>query len=151
MQKQATFHNIHFNLELRGPELLVEVDPNQLQQVLLNLIINARDAMEGKGPITLRAEELPEARRVVLDVIDQGCGIPTENLAVIFEPFFSTKGAQGNGLGLTAVRSIIEQHGGTITVCSAVGQGSTFRISLPAVRMDEVQASSPLVQAGGSP
>jgi PAS domain S-box-containing protein len=132
VQKQATFHNVRFVQELDGVgELPVRVDPNQLQQVLLNLVINARDAMAGSGTITLRAGVLDGPPRVTLDVIDTGCGIPAENLGRIFEPFFSTKGSQGNGLGLSAVRSIMEQHGGAVTVCSEAGTGSTFRLTLP--------------------
>jgi signal transduction histidine kinase len=67
----------------------------------------------------------------VLSVTDSGCGIPQENLERVFEPFFSTKGDQGNGLGLPAVLSIVEQHGGRLEVHSALGDGTTFRLIFP--------------------
>jgi two-component system NtrC family sensor kinase len=126
---QASFHDIRFRRELEDCRLRIKVDPNQIQQVLLNLIINSRDAMKGKGNITISTGE--QGNRVVLQIADRGCGIPDEQLEQIFEPFYSTKGEQGNGLGLAVVRSIIEQHGGKIRVESTVGQGSSFSISFP--------------------
>jgi PAS domain S-box-containing protein len=135
VENQASFHDVRIDLVMAEHALQVEVDPNQIQQVMLNLIINARDAIDGKGEITVRTRERPRSGRVEVEVIDRGCGIPEPNLSRIFEPFFSTKGEQGNGLGLAAVRRIIDQHRGEIAVESAVGEGSTFRISLPGVRM----------------
>ena len=132
VEKQATFHDIRIDLHIAKHRLQVKVDPNQIQQVILNLIINARDAMQGKGVIEVRSSEKPYTGRVEVEVIDKGCGISEEVRDTIFEPFYSTKGEQGNGLGLPAVRSIIDQHDGEITVESMVGEGSTFRISLPA-------------------
>jgi len=137
VQNQATFHDISFDIDLAQEALAVRVDPNQIQQVVLNLIINARDAMGGKGEITIRSKERPDSGWVVLEVRDRGCGIPDENLPRIFEPFFSTKGEQGMGLGLAVVRSIIEQHGGRIEVESAAGQGALFRVTLPTERVND--------------
>jgi len=102
-----------------------------MQQVLLNLIINARDAMDASGRIRIRGEVSGGGRSLVLSVSDSGCGIPEEDLKNIFEPFHSTKGEQGHGLGLTAVSSVVERHGGTIEVESKVGVGTTFRVTLP--------------------
>ena len=141
VSKQASFQNVQIELKLDAPDLQVEADPNQLQQVMLNLIINARDAVEGKGKIELRVAE-GEGARVVLEVRDDGCGIPRQDMTRIFEPFYSTKGVQGNGLGLAAVRSIVEEHGGRIVVTSEVGVGTTFRVSLPA-RGDGPRSSTP--------
>ena len=132
VRNQASFHDIHFALEMDDPQLQVLVDPNQIQQVVLNLIINARDAMNNKGVVAMNIVEQPRDQRVQLEVVDHGCGIPRRNLDRVFEPFFSTKGSQGLGLGLAAVRSIIEQHDGEIQLESEEGVGSTFRISLPA-------------------
>ena len=128
--KQASFHDITFDLQVddRTPE--ISADSNQLQQAILNLIINARDAMEGRGAILLTVG-LDEAGMVALEVRDEGIGISESQLPHIFEPFFSTKGAQGNGLGLAAVRSVVDQHAGRIAVESKLGKGTVFRIVLP--------------------
>jgi PAS domain S-box-containing protein len=132
VDKQAAFKDIDFVLQL-DEDASVRADFNQLQQLFLNLVINARDAMDGKGMLSVRARRNSTGRRVVVDVSDNGCGIASENIDKIFEPFFSTKGQRGNGLGLAAVRSIVEQHKGSISVQSKPGEGSTFSISLPAV------------------
>ncbi len=131
VNKQAAFQDIDFVLEL-DEEASVRADFNQLQQVILNLVINARDAMDGKGMLSVRVRRA-RRRRVVVEVSDEGCGIQPENIDKIFEPFFSTKGQRGNGLGLAAVRSIVELHKGRIAVQSTPGRGSTFTIFLPAV------------------
>lgn len=130
LAKQASFHDIEFRQELADGPLLTQGDPNQLQQVLLNLIINARDAQDGQGVITLQAGR--QGDQVWISVQDQGVGIPEEQRDLIFDPFFTTKGAQGNGLGLAAVQSIVERHDGAITVESQHNQGARFRVSLPA-------------------
>ncbi|MBW2260552.1 MAG: PAS domain-containing protein [Deltaproteobacteria bacterium] len=132
VNKQAAFQDIDFVLEL-DDDASVRADFNQLQQVILNLVINARDAMDGRGMLTVRARNDRDRRRVVVDVSDEGCGIAPENIDKIFEPFYSTKGQRGNGLGLAAVRSIMEQNKGAIAVQSTPGEGSIFTISLPAV------------------
>jgi PAS domain S-box-containing protein len=134
VENQASFHDINFNIDLGSDQNNVEADPNQLQQVILNLVINARDAMSGKGEIKIRAHAPDVGRVVAVEVGDHGCGIPEEVQGRIFEPFFSTKGEQGMGLGLAVVRNIIEQHGGRIEVHSSAGSGATFRISLPMAR-----------------
>ncbi|HEY5997756.1 MAG TPA: cache domain-containing protein [bacterium] len=108
------------------------VDPDQIRQVAINLILNAGAAMEAGGTITVGTAPAGPAR-VEIFVRDQGCGIAPENLEKIFEPFFTTK-ARGTGLGLAITRRIIEQHQGTITVESAVGVGTTVRVCLPVER-----------------
>jgi PAS domain S-box-containing protein len=121
-------------------------DATQLHQVLLNLCVNARDAMPKGGKLSIEAENLvitsahapalPEANPgayVVCRVRDTGTGIPPEIMERIFEPFFSTKGPdKGTGLGLSTVIGIVKSHGGVVRVQSAVGQGSTFSLYLPA-------------------
>jgi len=145
---------------------LVRADHGQLQQVLLNLCLNARDAMPDGGRLVLTtsaatitdefAAANPWARPghfVVLSVADSGAGMTAEVRARIFEPFFSTKGIErGTGLGLAVVYGIVEQHQGFIRVDSAPDQGATFRIYLPALddRGPDEAPPAPTVLRGGS-
>jgi signal transduction histidine kinase/CheY-like chemotaxis protein len=120
---------ITIDLELESG-VVVRADAMQLQQVLLNLAINARDAMPGGG--TLRISVIDDVSVARILVEDTGCGMDEETVPHIFEPFFTTKGlARGTGLGLSTVYGIIQQHGGTIAVSSVVGQGTRFEIRLP--------------------
>jgi PAS domain S-box-containing protein len=137
--------SIDFQVEHRAGEALVMADPTQLQQVLVNLVVNARDAMPEGGRLKLRAETRPvgraEARRlglavpgpyVELSVCDTGKGMDEPVRARVFEPFFTTKPVgKGTGLGLATAYGIVQQCGGTIAVESEPGQGSTFRVLLP--------------------
>ena len=123
----------------------VRADPGQLEQVLLNLVVNARDAMPGGGTVTIRTRQLPEppahaakalapsaAGYALLEVADTGCGMSAEVREHLFEPFFTTKPAgQGTGLGLSTVYGIVTQSGGTLEVQSEPGAGAVFRICLP--------------------
>jgi PAS domain S-box-containing protein len=123
---------------------LVEADPSRLEQVLVNLVVNARDAMPSGGEIRIAlsteagdgetgASELPPGRRVLLRVSDTGSGMSEETVSRIFEPFFTTKPqGKGTGLGLASVYAIVEQAGGRISVESAPGRGSEFTVALPA-------------------
>ena len=147
------------NIELRmihGRDLgLIKVDQGQLEQVIINLCVNARDAMPGGGRLTIvtsnfatgvpvrrATEEMPPGDYVVIEVVDTGVGIPAENLQRIFEPFFSTKEVgSGTGLGLSTVYGIVRQTGGFIYVDSAPGQGAKFTIYLP--RHQEQAAALP--------
>jgi PAS domain S-box-containing protein len=133
VERQATFHNIRLDVALVKDMPEVNIDPGQIQQAILNLVINARDAMNGSGVITIRSTTADESRWVTVSVQDTGCGIAAPCVEKIFEPFYSTKGDQGNGLGLPAVQSLAEQHGGRVEVESEVGVGSTFSLLLPAV------------------
>jgi two-component system cell cycle sensor histidine kinase/response regulator CckA len=130
---------------------LVKVDQGQLEQVIINLVVNARDAMQGgtqgggSGTVTIRTrnhkqemhvlrgqDDMPPGNYVAIEVTDTGTGIPQENLQRIFEPFFSTKEiGSGTGLGLSTVYGIVRQTGGFIGVDSTVGTGTTFNIYLP--------------------
>ena len=144
--------------------LWVEADPGMLEQVVMNLCVNARDAMPKGGRLTLslaRVEIEPESARrrtearvgrfVCLSVADTGCGMDETVLQHVFEPFYTTKEVgQGTGLGLATVYGIVKQHEGWIEVESAVGLGTTFRIYLPAVEAGESEAApSPAGQAPG--
>jgi two-component system NtrC family sensor kinase len=115
------------------PELpLVECDASQMEQVVMNLVANAAEAMTGGGHVVVRTRRVPDAESVEIAVEDDGPGIPDEHLQRIFEPFFSTKeGGKSLGLGLAVVYGIVDAHHGEIDVASKVGKGTTFRITLP--------------------
>ena len=100
------------------------------KQALLNLLINAQQAMVGGGELILRTSKVPDGRGIFIDVIDTGPGIPPEQIDKIFQAYYSTKKG-GTGLGLPISRKIVEAHGGTLSVSSEVGKGSDFRIELP--------------------
>jgi two-component system cell cycle sensor histidine kinase/response regulator CckA len=162
----------HVKLELEfGRDLwLVKTDLGQFEQVLINLAVNARDAMPEGGTITVRtrnveAEEVVRLNNrgmeagdfVLIEVADEGTGIPPEVLEKIFEPFFTTKDVgKGTGLGLSMVYGIVKQSGGYIYPESEVGKGTTFRIYLPRHVEDEAQEASTeaeaaaLVEAGAA-
>jgi len=109
----------------------VQAHAAELREVLVNLIINAVAAMPSGGTLTLRCFAVDE--RVILEVIDTGCGIAREHQAAIFQPFTSMREG-GHGLGLSVSRAIVEGYGGTLTIRSAPGQGATFALALPAAR-----------------
>jgi two-component system NtrC family sensor kinase len=147
LQNQLARHHIKLEQNLAPDLPPVNIDVDQMQQVLVNLLLNAKDAMAEKGgTLTLTTSRAhlekapnppPAPHGVQIQVRDTGCGIAPENLPKIFEPFFSTKGQEGNGLGLAIVWSLLEKHNGKITVESEVGKGTTFRIVLPVDGMKE--------------
>jgi two-component system NtrC family sensor kinase len=138
MREHALLHNIKVNKEFSSSMLICEGDNNQLLQVFTNMIINATQAMEGKGAITIRATKDKGEGKIYVEISDTGCGIPQENMRRIFEPFFTTKEeGKGTGLGLSTVRDILEKHGGNITVKYTCPEGTTFLIELPLVKVDE--------------
>ncbi|MFY9287058.1 MAG: ATP-binding protein [Alphaproteobacteria bacterium] len=137
---------------------LVKVDQGQLEQVIINLVVNARDAMPQGGSVTIRTsslnqeravlrgqDEMPPGDYVVIEVTDTGTGIPKDIMQRIFEPFFSTKEVgSGTGLGLSTVYGIVRQTGGFVGVESAVNKGSTFTVYLPAYYQGDKPIEAPV-------
>jgi signal transduction histidine kinase/CheY-like chemotaxis protein len=138
-----TMHkNIAIVQDLRASNAIVIGDPGQIHQMLLNLAINARDALPQGGRIVFATQELQDggaggepgapARRLVLEVSDTGVGIAPEHLSRVFDPFFTTKEpGKGTGMGLAMVYGIVQGHGGTIDIESQLGRGTKFRVVLP--------------------
>lgn len=132
LDKQSSFLNIQFIKEMDPHIMPIVADPGQLNQVFINLMTNAADAMEGKGTLRVRTSSLHEEGMIAVEISDTGCGIPPENLPQIFDPFFTTKIAgKGTGLGLSTAYGIIQEHKGTIDCQSKINEGTTFIIRLP--------------------
>jgi two-component system, NtrC family, sensor kinase len=135
--RQALFQNIEVAREYQPDAPPVIVDPSQLQQVFLNLILNAAEAMDGNGRLTLRTVYRSGAEFVTVQVADTGHGIQPDDLEKVFAPFFTTKETgRGTGLGLAICYGIVKEHKGTISVDSTVGEGTTFTVTLP-IRDDD--------------
>jgi two-component system NtrC family sensor kinase len=109
------------------------LDTSQMQQVFVNLLLNAAQAIEENGKITVRSRMDSAGGQIVIDIIDTGCGIPAEHLSRIFEPFFSTK-KNGSGLGLAVSYGIVKNHDGQLEVSSRPGKGARFSVSLPIIK-----------------
>ncbi len=139
IEKQVARDGIALLRSLTPGLPLIEGDANAIQQVLMNLVINARDAMREGGQITVATEAGRTPREVRLLVRDTGIGIPPEILPRIFDPFFTTK-PSGTGLGLSISYGIVREHGGTVSVESEPGKGTTFTVTLPADGQGEAAA-----------
>jgi signal transduction histidine kinase len=130
---------------------------NQIQQVLLNLLINARQAMSNGGRLLIKLDYEPDENMIELVVRDYGCGIPADKLPHIFESFYTTKkgpdasGKGGTGLGLSMCRDIIEAHHGRIRVDSTVGKGTAFTLKLPAAAKRAAQPQSVIAPVTAPP
>ncbi len=129
--------NVRIEAELAGDLPMTLVDATQLAAALLNMAVNARDAMPEGGVLTLRTNliaraGMPGGKALLIDVADTGCGIPFDQQGKVFEPFYTTKGAgKGTGLGLARVYGFVRQSGGAIELRSAPGRGATFSLYLP--------------------
>jgi two-component system NtrC family sensor kinase len=129
---QALFHNIRIVKHLAQDLPQVPMDPSQIQQVFMNMIINAAEAMDGVGQLTLTTRHVPADSAVEVEFTDTGHGVSEDDMDRIFSPFFTTKEVgHGTGLGLAISYGIVKEHKGTITVESQVGKGTTFTIRLP--------------------
>ncbi len=132
---------VEVRLELSEPLPSVYCDSSQIQQVVLNLLLNAAEATRGAGLIVVRTRPVYQGNQVLLEVQDNGAGIPPEIQKHIFDPFFTTKEeGKGVGLGLAVVYGIIDSHEGDIEVDSQVGQGTTFRVILPMATPTDLNA-----------
>jgi two-component system NtrC family sensor kinase len=131
LRSQTLVHNVQVNKDFQPdlPQLMIDV--NKIGQLFTNIILNALDAIDTGGQLTIQTRLSSDNRFVEIRFTDTGCGIPSENIRVIFDPFFTTKGTKGTGLGLSVSYGIVEQHNGSISVESEVGKGSTFTVRLP--------------------
>jgi len=161
MMKRLIGEHIDLQLELSDAVEKVKIDPNQFEQVLINLVVNARDAMPDGGQLTIRttnqyisADDIPPlsqaqaGRYVLLSVCDTGTGIDESIREHIFEPYFTTKPmGKGSGLGLAICSGIVTQHGGFFNVDSQPGIGSCFTVALPAVTADPVDVNTDVIDS----
>jgi two-component system NtrC family sensor kinase len=138
---QSSFHNIHIEKEYHADLPDIPVDPNQIEQVFVNMLLNASQAMSTGGTLHIRTGTADNVLASV-EISDTGCGIPEESLGRIFDPFYTTK-SRGTGLGLSVSYGIIENHGGKIEVKSEVGVGTTFIVLLPLTRVKEIMMGAP--------
>ncbi len=144
--KDLQKHRVQVDYRIRQ-RAIAAVQPSQIQQVLLNLVINARQAMPNGGTLTITIGRDPTGRWAEIQIADTGTGIAPADLKRIFEPFFSTKAADatglgGTGLGLPVCRDIVEAHKGRLRVESRPGQGATFTLRLPAVAPERLPAAA---------
>jgi two-component system NtrC family sensor kinase len=139
IENQATFQNIEFMKHFEPDLPMILVDPSQMQQVFLNMIINAAEAMEEGGELTIQTKLDPTGDFISIEISDTGYGIPEEHFDKLFDPFFTTKEVgHGTGLGLAISYGIVKEHKGTINVESTLGKGTTFIIRLP-IRPEETE------------
>ena len=140
LENQAIFHNIHIEKAFEKNLPMAVIDPAQMERVFMNILINAAEAMEGSGLLTLTTRSDPVHKFIELEFTDTGHGIPEQDLENIFDPFFTTKEVgKGTGLGLAISYGVVKEHKGTISVESEVGQGTTFIVRLPVVAEERVK------------
>jgi two-component system NtrC family sensor kinase len=132
IRDQSLFRNIQLVKEFPADELMIHADRNQMSQVIINLVMNAIEAMEGSGRLVLRTYADDRSKRSFLEISDTGSGISKDNLSKIFDPFFTTKAAgKGTGLGLSTSYGIIRENRGNISVKSTSPAGTTFLLEFP--------------------
>jgi len=131
LKHQPMFRRISLEKKIPVDVPQISADANQLSQVLMNLLLNAAQAMPDGGTITISAEKVKFDGSIEIFVTDTGQGIPADILPHVFEPFFTTKRGKGTGLGLSISQAYIRSHGGSIRVNSLPGQGTTVRFTLP--------------------
>jgi len=142
MQPQCDRRSVALMTEIEADMPAIPADPGGIHQAVMNLLTNALDAVEPEaGVITLSCRHDRKAERCVITIADNGSGIDEETKANLFQPFYSTKGLRGTGLGLAVTKKIIEEHGGTITVESAPDEGSTFTLSISSEQRQDPSAT----------
>ena len=135
LENQVILQNIDIEKDLDSSLPSVQADAQQLNHLFMNIILNAVQAMEGRGKLAVKSCRLPDGNKIRIEISDTGQGIPEEILPHIFEPFFTTKEeGEGTGLGLSLVYNIVENHGGNIKARSNPGEGTTFIIELPVTK-----------------
>jgi signal transduction histidine kinase len=139
VRDQADHRHVRIKVELDHDLDRIKLEPDSMYDALLNLVTNGIDAITEKsdGQLVIRTERLPGQSSFKIEVIDNGAGIPEDIRGKVFNLFFSTKGQKGTGIGLSATRKVIEDHGGTIKFDSTVGQGTKFTVYLPLWRPDD--------------
>jgi two-component system NtrC family sensor kinase len=139
LENQALMQNVEVITRLENNLPSIVIDPSQVQRVIINIIVNAAEAMNGNGQLTMTTRHNQAKGFIEVEISDTGSGITAENLDKIFDPFFTTKETgHGVGLGLAISYGIIKEHGGSIAVESEVGKGTTFTIRLPITRASSV-------------
>lgn len=132
IRDQKLFMNVRIVKDLDEYQILVNADKNQLSQVVINLIINALDAMEGRGTLTIRTYRNKKSSKAFIEIADTGCGIPQEHLSKVFDPFFTTKElGKGTGLGLSMAYGIMEENHGQISIKQTSEEGTIILLELP--------------------
>jgi signal transduction histidine kinase len=132
IRDQKIFANIKVIRDFSEEMMMVNIDKNQINQVIINLVMNAVAAMNEEGTLTLRTYRDKASHQVFLEVRDTGCGIPKQNLGKIFDPFFTTKEpGKGTGLGLSTVYGLVQENGGDVSVKKTGPEGTTFLVKLP--------------------
>jgi signal transduction histidine kinase len=142
IRDQKKFRNITIKKELSDEMMLIQADTSKLNQMVINLVINAADAMDGVGTITLTTYKEKMLKQIYLEIKDTGSGIPPGNLSKIFDPFFTTKEVgKSTGLGLSIVYGIVEEHGAKISVKKTGSKGTTFVIEFPMYVASQINPS----------
>ncbi|GBE40865.1 sensor protein ZraS [bacterium BMS3Bbin09] len=139
VKNQEKFHNVKFHMDLADANLVTDGDGTQFQQICLNMFLNAADAMNLRGDITVKTHQVEEKDKPFVETIftDTGSGIKEEDLPKLFEPFFTTKPVdKGTGLGLSITHGIVKHLGGSIRVKSTLGQGTSFFVRLPLIKQE---------------
>ena len=140
---------IHIRNEIPNDLPQIQADQRQVEEILFNLIVNACHAMKGKGEGTLEIRGMRNGKQVMIEIRDTGSGIPQEHLKHLFEPFHTTKGEKGTGLGLYITKQLVERNGGQINVTSSAGNGTTVTIRFPVVSV--VSGSNTVSEAPVNP
>uniref|UniRef100_C6E0C6 histidine kinase n=1 Tax=Geobacter sp. (strain M21) TaxID=443144 RepID=C6E0C6_GEOSM len=152
IRHQILFQDVTIVREYASDLPKILIDANQIEQVLVNMFVNAGHAMLGEGVLHISTGVASDGGAAFIRVVDNGCGIPDDHLTKIFDPFFSTKANKGTGLGLSVSYGIVQEHGGRIDVTSKIGAGTAFTVTLPLPdRAAATPPAPPLISTPGEP